>query len=103
MTKIYYEATNNEIMISAIGHTETRVCAAASVLMDTLAIRLHEVAKDTQCEAHDGRLWLRAKGVNVRPAFDTIMCGLNQLAAQYPEDISVVEGCPIFANGIMKK
>ena len=103
MTKIYYEASNNEIVIGAQGHTDSRVCNAVSVLLDTLAIRCRQVARDVHCEAHSGQLWLRAKGVNVRPAFDTIMAGLNQLAEQYPKEVSVIEGCPLFVNGLLKK
>jgi uncharacterized protein YsxB (DUF464 family) len=103
MTKIYYEATNNEIMISVMGHTDHDVCRAVSVLVQTLAKRLDEVAKESHYEVQSGQIWLRAKGVNVRPAFDTIMCGLDQLAVQFPEHLSIVEGCPIFVKGIMKK
>lgn len=96
MTKIYHEEKGDEILISAQGHTDSRVCNAVSVLLDTLAIRLHEVSKNTHREAHSGYLYLRAQGRFVRPAYDTIMCGIRQLAEQYPKDIELIEGCPIF-------
>lgn len=102
MTRILYHMDGSELFLSSEGHAErTDVCTAISSLLQTLAMRIDELGAKYHYEVHDGRLWLFAKGAKIRPAFETILCGLKHLADSYPENVSLEEGCPIITRSNM--
>lgn len=101
MTKIKYQISNDEFEIEVKGHAgyaavgNDIVCSAISILVQTLAYHVGEVAKEHDYKISSGEVWIRAKGETAMVSFKTILTGLNMLQTQYPEYISVAEGCTI--------
>lgn len=101
MTKIKYQIMNDEFEIEVKGHAgyaavgNDIVCSAISILVQTLAYHMEDVAEDHNYKLSSGEVWIRAKGETAMVSFKTILTGLVMLQEQYPEYISVTEGCTI--------
>jgi len=101
MTKIVYEIRTNEFEIVVMGHAgyasvgNDIVCSAISILIQTLIIHLQKVSVEHKYRIESGFAQVCAQGVTAHISFKTILTGLEMLAEQYPEYISVKEGCTI--------
>lgn len=69
------------------------VCAAVSVLIQTLAQHLNDTA-DLHYVDYDGRQIreIMADGRNAMIAYETVMTGLRMIADQYPDNLKLTEG-----------
>lgn len=69
------------------------VCAAVSVLIQTLAQHLNDTA-DLHYVDYDGAQIreIMADGRNAMIAYETVMTGLRMIANQYPDNLNLVEG-----------
>lgn len=99
MTKIVYEVRHNEFEIDVMGHAgyaaagNDIVCAAISILVQTLLQHLGKVAIDLAYKIDNGSAHIWAQGTTAYISFRTIITGLEMLAEQYPEYVSLEEGC----------
>lgn len=104
MTKIDYISTDNEFEIEVKGHAgyaamgNDIVCAAISVLVQTLLLHMDYVAEDYDAQIENGYVWIHGIGKDALASFHTIMTGLAAVAEQHPKYISIKEGCPIKMN-----
>jgi len=78
------------------GYAETGkdiVCAAASILIQTLAKQLDKITPDyhVQHEKQGQIIFLSGNGKNACLASDTIMTGLRMLSDQYPHNVTITD------------
>lgn len=101
MTTITYHRDRKGFDITMQGHAGYAargadiVCASLSALAQALYIRVAETTSETdydididedQCLIH-----VSAKGAIARGAFDTVLCGLEQVAEAFPEYVAICE------------
>ena len=101
MIKVEMMQTDKGYSVAASGHADYApkgqdiVCAAASVLLQTLANKVEEAARQKQlessCVQHGESFVVQAKpsggmtGIMVAAWYDFVEEGLSELAGQYPE------------------
>lgn len=101
MTKVRFSEAKDEISIDIRGHAsyapkgEDIVCAAISMLGQTLLAYLETDHEDFRYIIQDGRIWAWAKGPNVQTALKIIMTGFWLLEQNYPDHIEIERGCSI--------
>ena len=99
MTKIIYQNTENDFEIEVKGHAgyaamgNDIVCAAVSVLVQTLLLHMEYVAEDYSAKIDNGYAKIHGIGKDAVASFHTIMTGLAAVAEQHPKYISIEEGC----------
>lgn len=99
MTKIVYEVRHNEFEIDIKGHAgyaaagNDIVCAAISILVQTLVQHLGNVAVDLAYKIDNGSAHIWAQGETAYISFRAILTGLEMLSEQYPDYVSLEEGC----------
>ena len=99
MTTVTYFDKDNEISIDISGHAgydvegSDVVCAAISMLGQTLLAYLETDNDEFKFLLKEGRIWAYAKGANVRTALNVIMAGFYLLARDYPDYVTVDRGC----------
>lgn len=101
MTKIIYQSTDNEFDIEVKGHAgyaamgNDIVCAAISVLVQTLLLHMEYVAEDFDAKIDNGYAKIHGVGKDAVASFLTIMTGLAAVAEQHPKYLYMTEGCPM--------
>ena len=99
MTKINYQTTDDSFLIVVQGHAgyaamgNDIVCAAISVLVQTLMLHMEYVAEDWEARIDNGYAYVEGKGKDALASFHTILTGLVAVAEQHPKYISIEEGC----------
>lgn len=78
------------------------VCAAISVLTETLAMYLCEKKEDIHVNVAAGYIYIRCKGEKSIDAFEMTLTGLKSVEANYPQYLSIEKGCTIFEESCMK-
>jgi len=94
MTKVYLERNGDRYTVACKDHAtgSEAVCAAVSTLCYTLAGYLHNIPCEIEKEEllpGDARIAFYGKNQLARAAFDMICVGFLQLAASYPDFVSV--------------
>ena len=101
MTTVTYFEQNDEISVEIKGHAgygkkdEDIVCAAISILGQTLLAYLNVNHNKYDYILREGYIWAYAKGINVRMALNVIMTGFYLLSRDYPEHVRIDRGCAI--------
>lgn len=99
MTNIVYNTENNGFFLEAKGHSgfaaygKDIVCAAISVLLQTLVEELKKSSPYLNYSMRDGYVFIHASGPNTPIIFDTILTGLELIEDCYPEHIKIKNGC----------
>ena len=105
MIKVEMMQTDKGYSVAASGHADYApkgqdiVCAAASVLLQTLANKVEEAARQKQlessCVQHGESFVVQAKpsggmtGIMVAAWYDFVEEGLSELAGQYPDHVEL--------------
>lgn len=101
MTHVTYFEQSDEISIEVQGHSgyaefgKDIVCAAISVLLQTLVYHLEDNADYMDSNIDNGYVFCYARGGDARVSFDTILTGLQLIESQYPDYIEIEKGCTI--------
>lgn len=103
MTNINYTRHECGFTIKADGHAgyansgQDIVCAAVSVLLQTLAYRVMDLTLDYTFDISNGHFYLSTTGCKqTNESFNTILTGLELLESEYPNHVKVSSvGCPI--------
>lgn len=108
MTNITYATTENEFSLECRGHAgyacagQDIVCAAISVLAETLAMYLCDQKDEVVVRVESGYLYIHSKGEKSIDAFNQTLTGLKSVEANYPQYLSIEKGCTIFGESCMK-
>lgn len=98
MININYTKKDNGFTMDINGHAgsgepgKDLVCCAVSTLFFTLANRVSELTDNAYVAYSSGCSRISAHGDGILPAAETILSGLETLAGQYPQYISINEG-----------
>lgn len=96
MTHISTKDNSEEFVLEVVGHTgygnvgTDILCAAVSILVQTLAAMLDEESK---VDVKEGYALVCGKGKKAMDAYEFTMTGLNMLQINFPRHI-VIEGYP---------
>lgn len=95
MTQVAYAIHDDEVTIEITGHAgfaekgQDIVCSAISILIQTLAAHLDNVADRYECTMNEGYAYIYATGYEAKIAAETIMAGFYLLAENYPDYVSI--------------
>lgn len=104
MTHVQYVRKGETFLLQASGHAgaaprgEDLVCCAVSTLVQTLAQRVldlcnQELAKDSQVDLRPEGTCIMAKAkhgcIMLLSSYETVVTGLQMLAAQWPQYVTV--------------
>ena len=98
MTNITYKVTENAFELHVKGHAEyvkkgerghDVVCAAISILVQTLAIRLEAVTAKYTTHIEPGDVEITGEGIRAVDTFWTVFTGLKALSDSYPENVKM--------------
>ena len=98
MTKINYNVTENNFDIEVRGHAgyaamgNDIVCAAISVLIQTLVMHMENVTEEWVAFIENGYAHVQGKGEKAVTSFETILTGLIAIENQYPQHIMIDRG-----------
>lgn len=108
MTNINYYTTDEGFAIKAEGHAGYAragadiVCAAVSMLLQTLAYRIMDITLRYNFDIKSGYFYLDCDTAEGLEAFRTILTGLEALESEYPKHIRISGGCPIIPKPKME-
>lgn len=100
MTVVRVSASGDWFQLTVDGHAGFSakgtdiVCAAISILVQTLAYRLAHCTEGYKADLEEGHVMIEGSGARGYEAFLTVLDGLHLLADAYPDYITI-EGCPI--------
>lgn len=101
MTVVEIAIQGAEFSLVAKGHSgfadmgNDIVCAAISTLLQTLLKHLDDKGYWLEFHIEPGDFWLHSKGWNVIEYLELTICGLDMIAAEYPQHLEVHKGCTI--------
>lgn len=98
MTRIDYSVTEDKFDIEIRGHAgyaamgNDIVCAAISVLIQTLMLHMEKVTEEWDALMENGYAHVKGKGEKAVASFETILTGLRAMENQYPQYITISRG-----------
>lgn len=98
MTKIAYSVDRDKFHVEIKGHAgyaaagNDIVCAAISVLIQTLAAHMENVTDKWSAHMYNGEAEVSGEGKEAVNSFLTILTGLKSVAAAYPEYVCITRG-----------
>ena len=98
MTKINYNVTENNFDIEVRGHAgyaamgNDIVCAAISVLIQTLVMHMENVTEEWVAFIENGFAHVQGQGEKAVTSCETILTGLIAIENQYPQHIMIDRG-----------
>lgn len=104
MTKIEIGSNETELSMECRGHAgyasvgNDIVCAAISVLTQTLIAHALNSSYDIDFGCREGHLWIYTNDPRTIDAAAPIITGLCLIEGSYPTYVEVTKGCPIIRN-----
>lgn len=98
MTSIKYHVTKEKFYVEIQGHAgyamagNDIVCAAVSILVQTLAKHLENVTDNWDARIEGGYAFVRAEGEKAVDSFLTILTGFEMLQYSYPTYVCLIKG-----------